>query len=273
MADTGSSAAFHDFEHAGWQRAAAAYADTLTLLTSQTTGPLLDAAGAGPGVRLLDVATGPGVVASAAAERRASVTGLDFSSAMIAVARGRHPSITFREGNAQALPFDAASFDAVVMNFGLLHLAEPEQAIVEAHRVLRPGGRYAFTVWAEPDQALGFGMVLRAIQTFGQMDVGLPEGPAFFRFSDPAEMRQVLERAGFHQIEIRTLPLEWRLSSADGVFDALSEGGVRTAAVLRAQAPNVLERIRAAVRHDVEAFARGGGFVVPMPAMLASASR
>jgi hypothetical protein len=128
-------------------------------------------------------------------------------------------------------------------------------------------------VWAGPEQALGFGMVLRAVEAFGQPDVGLPEGPAFFQFSDPAEAGQTTERAGFHDIQISTITLEWRLASADGVFDALAQGGVRVAAILRAQTPDVREAIRAAVRREVEVFARGAEFVVPMAAVLASGTR
>lgn len=265
--------AFHEFEHAGWQQAAEYYADAFGAVTSQMGGPLLDAVHAGPDVRLLDVACGPGFIAAAAAARGAMVTGLDFSSAMISEARRRHPSITFREGDAEALPFDDAGFDAVVMNFGMLHLARPEAAMAEAHRVLRDGGRYAFTVWAAPEQAVGFGIVLRAIETFGKADVGLPPGPPFFQFSDAGQTRQTLHKAGFSEINVRTVPLTWRLSSADGVFHAVSRGGVRTAATLRAQNPDALDRIRSAVRRSVEGYARGDGtFEVPMPAVLASAA-
>ena len=156
--------AFHDFEHAGWERAAAFYGDAFGALTAQTAPAVLDAAGAGPGSRLLDVCSGPGFIAAAAAARGATVSGLDFSSAMVAAARQRFPALTFREGDAEALPFDAGSFDAVTMNFGLLHLARPDTALAEAHRVLRPGGRYAFTVWAAPERAVGFGLALRAIE-------------------------------------------------------------------------------------------------------------
>ena len=92
------------------------------------------------GTRVLDVATGPGTIAGVAAARGADVVGLDFSGAMIAEATRLHPAVAFREGDAHALPFDAASFDAVVMNFGLLHLARPETAMAEAHRVLRGDG-------------------------------------------------------------------------------------------------------------------------------------
>src|SRR3984893_5601278 len=90
--------AFHDFEHAGWERASEYYGDAFGALTPQTAGALLDAVGASSGTRLLDVATGPGFIAAAAAARGARVLGLDFSPAMIAEARRRHPAVTFREG-------------------------------------------------------------------------------------------------------------------------------------------------------------------------------
>ena len=59
---------------------------------------------------------------------------------MVAEARRRWPALTFREGDAEALPFESSSLDAVVMNFGLLHLARPDVALAEAFRVLRPAG-------------------------------------------------------------------------------------------------------------------------------------
>jgi SAM-dependent methyltransferase len=262
---------FHAFEHAGWERAAEFYGDAFGALTAQTAQPMLDAVGAASGTRLLDVATGPGLIAAAAAKRGASVIGLDFSSAMIAEATRLHPEIEFREGDAEALPFDGGTFDAVVMNFGMLHLARPDKAIAEARRVLRPGGRYAFAVWAPPERAVGFGIALRAIEQLGNPNVPLPEGPPFFRFSHPAETTRSLQFVGFVCPEVRELPLTWRLTSADAVFEALSRGGVRTAAVLRAQTPEALAAIRDAVRRGVEAFARGDGFEVPMPAILATA--
>jgi len=267
------AAAFHDFERDGWERAAEYYAAAFGDVTGQIAAPLLDAVGAGKGARVLDVATGPGFVAAAAANRGATVTALDFSPAMIAAARRLHPGIVFRDGDAEALPFDDASFDAVVMNFGLLHLARPESAIAEAHRVLRPGGRYAFTVWAPPNQAVGFGMALKAIETFGRTDVPLPEGPPFFRFSAVDESQQTLHRAGFVDADTRVVPLTWSLDSADAVFEALWRGGVRTAAVLRAQTPEALDAIRTSVRKSVERYKDGDRFVLPMPAVLASATK
>src|SRR5437762_643502 len=115
--------AFREFEHDGWQRAAEHYVDAFGAVTARAAGPLLDAVAAGSATELLDVATGPGFVAAEAASRGARVIGVDFSSAMIAAAGRRYHDILFREGDAEALAFDGDTFDAVVMNFGLLHLA------------------------------------------------------------------------------------------------------------------------------------------------------
>lgn len=261
---------FHLFEHAGWERATTHYGDAFGGLTQQTIAPLLDAALVTHGTRVLDVASGPGYVAAAAAKRGATVVGLDFSAAMVADAERRYPALTFREGDADALPFEADRFDAVVMNFGLLHLARPDTAITEAHRVLRAGGRFAFTVWAEPVRAVGFGIILKAVEKFGRMDVALPEGPPFFRFSAADESRRTLEHAGFTDVDVQRLPLTWRLLSAEALFEAFSHGAVRTAALLRAQSPDALVAIRAETVRAVKEYKDGSGFSIPNPAVLAS---
>jgi SAM-dependent methyltransferase len=267
------SNAFHDFEQAGWQKAAEHYPLTFGTLTAQATGPLLEAVAVRAGMRLLDVACGPGYVAGVAAARGARVTGLDFSPLMVAESRRRYPDIAFCEGDAEALPFDAGSFDAVVMNFGLLHLARPETAIAEAHRVLSAGGRYAFTVWARPEEAVGFGVVLRAMETYGTTNVGLPDGPPFFRFSDPEACRTALAQAGFVRPHVQPLPLIWRLPSADALFRAALCGGVRTSAALQAQTPEALAAIRAAVHDALQPYADGETIALPMAVVLASASK
>jgi ubiquinone/menaquinone biosynthesis C-methylase UbiE len=265
--------AFHDFEHQGWQTAAAHYAGSFGELTARAAEPLLDAARVGQGTRVLDVATGPGYVAAAAAQRGAVVDAIDFAPEMVALARKLHPAVAVREGDAEALAGAAGSRDAVVMSFGLLHLERPEAAIAEAHRVLAPGGRYAFTVWAPPAQARGFGMVLEAMAAHGRLDVGLPEGPPFFRFGDPDESRRALAQAGFRDIAVATLPLVWRLRSPDQLFEAALRGGVRTSAVMQAQTPEALASIRNAIALACATYADGDGFAIPMPVILASATK
>src|SRR5436190_193471 len=84
---------------------------------------------------LRDVGCGPGYVSIAAAERGAIPIGLDFSAEMIAIAKKMSPKIEFCQGDAQGLSFPGATFDRVIANFALLHLAQPQRAMAEAHRV------------------------------------------------------------------------------------------------------------------------------------------
>lgn len=267
------SGAFHDFEQRGWQRAATHYPNTFGALTAQAVEPLLDAARVGAGTRVLDVATGPGYVAAAAARRGAHVVGIDFSPAMIDDARRRYPQVEFRAGDAETLADADASYDAVVMSFGLLHLEKPEAAIREAHRVVVAGGRYAVTAWAPPEQTVGFGIVLDALKVHGRLDVGLPEGPPFFRFGEHAECRRSLAEAGFTNVEITTVPLVWRLRAADELFAAALDGGVRTSAIMRAQTPEALERVRQAIHDGAERYRDGDAIVLPMPCVLSAAMK
>src|SRR5947207_1819023 len=106
---------FHELEQTGWETVADQFANYFGGLTSLTIGALLDAVGAGPGMRLLDVASGPGYVAAAAAAMGASALGVDFAAAMVALARSRYPQIEFREGDAEQLSLADATFDAVTM--------------------------------------------------------------------------------------------------------------------------------------------------------------
>jgi ubiquinone/menaquinone biosynthesis C-methylase UbiE len=163
---------------------------------------------------------------------------------MVAEASRRFPALEFRQGDAEALPFPDGCFDAVAMSFGLMHLGRPEQALREARRVLRPGGRIGFTVWCAPAEAVGLGLVLDAVRAHGNAAVPLPPGPPFFRYSDPTESRSVLLDAGFTRPEVTRLPQLWRLPSSDALYD----GSVRMAGLLRAQTPEAFPAIRAAVR-------------------------
>ncbi len=265
--------AFRAFEHEGWERIPQRYHNAFASLTSQMTTPLLDAVGVTTGVQLLDVATGPGYAAAAATKRGAEVVGVDFAPAMVAEARRRYPTVDFREGDAEDLPFPEASFDAVTMNFGLLHLGRPEQALTEAHRVLRPGGRLGFTVWARPEEAIGFQMVLRAVESYGKVDVQLPQGPHFFRFSDPQECHRSVLGAGLVSPTVKTIPLIWRLHSPDALFENMFEGTVRTAGLLRAQSADAIRAIRKALRQAAMPYQKGDGVELPMPAVLVSARK
>ncbi len=260
---------FRAFEHDGWQKVSRRYHDAFGQLTKQSIPQLLEAVDLTAGMSLLDVCTGPGYAAAAAAGRGAIVTGVDFSSNMVAEAREHCPTVEFLEADAERLPFADDSFDAVVMNFGLLHLPSPERAIAEAFRVLSPRARFAATVWADSDDALGFGVFVRAIQTHGRADVDLPSGPDFYRFSDPAECRRIFVTAGFDSPTIREIVPVWRAATADQMLDSLLQDSVRTGALLRAQTDDALSQIRSAIRESTRRFQTPSGMEMPMPAVLA----
>src|SRR5437764_1065799 len=133
---------FGRFEYEGWQRVAEKYDSVWASSTRQFIPPLLDATDVGPGMALLDVGSGPGYVAAAAANLGAGVVGVDFSNQMVGIATKLFPALNFRVGDAQQLPFGTDTFDRVVSNFALLHVSSPELACAEACRVLKPGGKF-----------------------------------------------------------------------------------------------------------------------------------
>ncbi|MEX3639582.1 class I SAM-dependent methyltransferase [Paraburkholderia sp. BR14320] len=263
---------FSTFEHEGWERVAQAYHEYFGDLTAQSNQAILETLCIRRGARFLDVACGPGYLAAAAALCGADVAGVDFSVAMVDKARRVFPPLEFRVGDAEDLPFPDESFSAVGISFGMLHFAHPERALAEALRVLRPDGRIAFTEWATPNKAVGFEMVLRAIEQHGTTDVPLPPGPALFRFSDWQESKHMLLETGFVQPEMRELDLTLVLHAPNTPFHALLRGGVRFSALLHAQTPAALAAIERAVARDAEAYRSDNGDLrLPMSCILASA--
>ncbi len=264
---------FTEFEYDGWQQSAQQYHASFGSLTNQTIAPLLDAAQAKPGSKILDVATGPGYVAAEAQKRQCQVIGLDFSEAMLAKAREVNPSIEFVQGSAEDLPFNDDQFDAVVMNFGILHLAQPEKAIAEAFRVIRQGGTYGFTVWKNLEKSIGIKLVHEAIQTHGDFSVSLPEGPPFFYYSEAQNCIEALSKAGFVQAKVQEFQLSWQLTDADELFDAFAKGTGRTGGFLRRQTEQCLDKIRGAVHQSAAKYMMGDRLVLPMAALVASAEK
>jgi SAM-dependent methyltransferase len=266
--------AFTAFEVAGWDAKAPGYDDFLGQITGRLVERLLDAVAARRGVRLLDVATGPGYAAARAAERGASVVGVDIAEEMVALASRLHPRLDFRVANAEALPFPDDSFDAVVGNFVLLHLARPELAAAEFSRVLVPGGGLALTVWDSPERARLFGVFLDAVaEAQADPPEEVPAGPPFFRFSDEQEFARLLDNQRLEDVKVETITFSHQVSSPDELWSGLLAGTVRTSALIQRQPDEVQEQIRAAFDRVVQRHRVGDLLAVPVAVKLASAKK
>jgi SAM-dependent methyltransferase len=186
---------FSAFELSGWDTNIGGYDSAFGAVARQTVAPMLDSAQVARGMRVLDLCCGPGMLAAGALDRGAEAVGLDFSAQAVGLASSLVPNGRFQQGDAQALPFEAASFDAVLCGYGVMHLPEPAAALREMLRVLRPGGRAALSVW---DAAgAGFALVYEAVRARGSIDVPLPHGPDFFQFGTLERMQVALTEAGF----------------------------------------------------------------------------
>lgn len=156
------------------------------------------------GDRVLDVACGTGVLACAALDRAGptgTVVGLDANPDMLSVAQRKSDRIDWREGKAESLPFQDASFDAVVSQFGLMFFDDRPAAVREMMRVLRPNGRLAVAVCDTLDHSPGYAALARLLQKlFGQGVADAFRAP--FVLGDPDKLRQICAAAGIGDANI-----------------------------------------------------------------------
>ncbi|HET6971353.1 MAG TPA: class I SAM-dependent methyltransferase [Phenylobacterium sp.] len=207
-------------------------------------GPLLEtAAGTGRLTRRLALAT-------AGAAR---ITATDFNPPMLAQAEAqvRDPRITWRQADAQALPFADESFEAVVCQFGVMFFPDKAAAYAQARRVLRPGGRFVFSVWSD----LAANDFTRAVtEVLGET---FPKDPPTFLtrvvngYHDEAEIGAGLIAAGFSEVEFEIVTLPTPAASAADAAYGLTHGSPlrgdlegRGAGMLEAVCEAVAARIR-----------------------------
>jgi SAM-dependent methyltransferase len=254
------------FEHDVWSRCANGYSESFAPLTGEAIGPLLDAVHLAAGARVLDVGTGPGQVAAAIAQRGGNPVGIDFSEAMLEEARRRQPGIDFKLASAEALPFATEAFDAVVGNFVLHHSGNPVALLKETFRVLRAGGRIAFTVWADLTKLEAFGLFFGAMERHG-LAGELPHGP-LFGVSDFDVYQRMATEAGFRDALVRELSIAWRMSSIDRLLAAFGDWANMSA---------LPAEVRAAVDADIRKASRryesSGMLTIPNPAIIVSAMK
>lgn len=265
---------FVAFEHAGWESVSQGYQQHFGALTSQSVEALLDAAEVSAAKRVIDVCCGPGMISAAAAARGAQVTGLDFSAAAVALARANVSAAEFEEGDAQALPFADDSADAVLCGFGIIHLPDPQRALAQMYRVLRPGGRVALSVWEAPAAGNGFGLVYGTIKAHANLDVELPHGPDFFQFSDAGKLSAALLETGFSGASVTRVAQTWEFGAASDLMDAIMQGAVRAPALIAAQTAATRQAIAGAITAGMDAYLCDDGvYRLPMPALIGAASK
>jgi SAM-dependent methyltransferase len=267
--------AFGEFERERWNEGRAEpYHQGISRITTRTIDPLLDAAGVEEGMRVLDLATGPGYAAARAAERGAEVIGMDFAPEMLELARRLHPEIEFREGDATSLDFDDASFDVVVGNFLMPHLSDLPAAVREFARVTRPGGRVALTTWDAPQRTRFVGAMIEAVGAAGAtMPDELPEGPSIFQYSPDRDFMTLLFGAGLEEPIIEQIAFTDHVDDLDEFWAQVLGGTVRTMIMVTSQPPEMQAEIRRRYDELLDAYRTGNGWDIPCSVKLGSARK
>ena len=184
----------------------------------------LERLGVGPGTRLLDVGCGSGYALRLAHGRGATVTGLDITPELLAIARERAPEAALVQAGMDELPFPEGAFDAVVGFNAFAFADDPSGAVAQAARVVRPAGLVAATTFAEPERnestALHLALEpLRASRAGGGQH--LP-----YALSAPGGLERLLSGAGLEPADSGEVPVVWAHDDVDGaVRAALASGG------------------------------------------------
>ena len=184
----------------GWDRAVEDYDRYFVPVLLQCSERVLALLDLKPGERVLDVATGPGPAALPAAEivgPEGVVVATDIAEKMVETVRARAEerglrNMEFKRADAEELDFPDNSFDAVMCVLGLMFPADPQRAIEEMYRVLKPGGRLAVCVWGKR-QNCGWAEIFPIVESRVESDVC----PLFFQLGGEGAMAYAFEKAGF----------------------------------------------------------------------------
>lgn len=264
---------FGRMESVNWARQSLAheYVHRFASAADQAIAPLLQAASPIQNQRILDVCCGHGNITNRLTSEGAEAIGLDFSPAMLEMARSTSTGASYILGDAQALPFSDSSFDVVVSGFGICHLPDQAMALAEVNRVLRSNGRFAMTVWCGPDKSASFEILYGAIRSFGAPSVTLPPGPDFHQFANPSIAKELFSAAGFTEIKFSIVDCYWYLSTPQELCSLFEQATARASVLLAAQPADCLDSIRAAMATAVQnQFRHESSFRVPVPVALVS---
>ncbi|MEP6871792.1 MAG: methyltransferase domain-containing protein [Anaerolineaceae bacterium] len=209
----------------------------------------------GPGMRVLDLASGtgqPGFTAAGRVGPTGKVISTDFAPEMVAaaqrlsVAKGL-TNVEHREVDIENIPFEEASFDVVTCRFGLMFCPDPIKAASEMARVLKPGGRFALAVWDVPAKNPQFTSFLSALAKVAPPPPADPKAPGLFRLAAPGEFESVLRAGGFEDVTVESVPGMWEFTSPENYWEIM----FRLAAPLKAAAANLPPETLTALRESI----------------------
>ena len=267
-----------------WEDAADAWhrwVPTLEDWLGESTERMLDAAGIRVGSNVLDVAAGAGGQTIAAARRAGQdgrVVATDISPTILtyaakAAAEAGLTNVETLEADGEALDVAAGSFDAAISRVGLIYYPDQQAALARIRSALRDGGRFSAVVYSTPDRNEFFSIPVSIIRTRAQLPAPAPGQPGPFSLGGPGVLQEVLEKAGFHDVSVETVPSPLRLpSAADCVrFERESFGALHQmlAGVPEDERPGVWEEIEDALRK----FETAAGFVGPCEMLVAAGTK
>lgn len=236
--------------------------------TRRLTEWLCTSGGIGPGMTVLDLASGtgqPGFTAAGRVGPTGKVISTDIAPEMVAAAQRLSAAksltnVEHREADIENIPFEDASFDVVTCRFGLMFCPDPVKAASEMARVLKPGGRFALAVWDVPAKNTQFTSFLSALAQVAPPPPTDPKAPGLFRLAAPGELESVLRAGGFEDVTVEPVPALWEFASAENYWEVM----IRLAAPLKAAAanlpPDTLTRLRESITQSLRS-AHGDGAV------------
>lgn len=264
-------------EVSGWEK----WHDWQAQVMRPVTEWYVRAVAAAPGQAILDVACGSGLPALALAERvgaAGKVVAADVSAKMLLATRRKAEAaglgnVETRETSADAIGGPDAAFDAVTCKDGLMFCPDIVAAVRELRRVLRPGGRYAFSVWAEPEANPCFTTLFGAVGEIMQLPAPPPDAPGPFRLAAPGELERVVRAGGFTDVAVERVAVTWTFTSVAQHWEAFSElaGPLESAAATLA--PSELARLKMKIADAIAPFASADGLRIPGVELCVAGSR
>jgi len=248
----------------GWE----ARRDSLRTPTMPVSAWMIDAIDPQPGQTLLELAAGTGdtgLLAAELIEPGGTLISSDFSPEMLAAARRRADelgvaNVRFKQIDAEtSIDIEAASVDGVLCRWGYMLLADPEHALRETRRILKPGGRVSLAAWTDPADNPWAVLPSRELQERGLVEPPDRTLPGQFAWAREGMIAENLEAAGFSEHHVEALDFTMDYNSADDWWASQSAFSTWFAQTL-ARAPDAdVAAVREAVDRHAEAFARPDG--------------